>query len=198
LRAPTPSAAAELVATREDQICSTLSQMGNSLAKLMQYKIVRARTRVQEHALSQAFDEVRGKLREASTNTKAARHRLEILITQNLRGAQLRNDALSAKLAPAQLRARFAEAQVRFDSAYANCNIAIAEQIHTAKNRLGLAAASLDALSPLAVLQRGYAIAQNEDGKLVRDASSVSIDDAVKVRLAKGSIRTRVESIEEN
>lgn len=198
LRAPTPSAAAELVATREDQICSTLAQLGNSLEKLMQYKIVRARTRVQQHALSQAFDEVRGKLREASTNTKAARHRLEILITQSLRGAQLRNDALSAKLAPAQLRARFAEAQVRFDSAYANCNIAIAEKIDTAKNRLGLAAASLDALSPLAVLQRGFAIAQNDDGKLLRDASSVSINDAVKVRLAKGSIRTRVESIEEN
>ena len=34
-----------------------------------------------------------------------------------------------------------------------------------AEKRLGLAAASLDALSPLAVLQRGYAIAQNEDGK---------------------------------
>ncbi len=65
-RAPTPSAAAELVAAREDQICSALAQMEHSLSRLMRYKIVTARTRVQEHALSQAFDEVRGRLRAAA------------------------------------------------------------------------------------------------------------------------------------
>jgi exodeoxyribonuclease VII large subunit len=64
--------------------------------------------------------------------------------------------------------------------------------------RLGLAAASLDALSPLAVLQRGYAIAQTQDGKLVRDAKLVSVGDSIKVRLADGRLAARVESVEEN
>jgi exodeoxyribonuclease VII large subunit len=64
------------------------------------------------------------------------------------------------------------------------------------KTRLGLAAASLDALSPLAVLQRGYAIAQNEDGTLLRDAKLISIGDTVKVRLARGTFAARVEGIE--
>jgi exodeoxyribonuclease VII large subunit len=196
-RAPTPSAAAELVAAREDQICAALAQMGESLARLMRYKIVTARTRVQAQALSQAFDEVRGRLRDAGAVTNSARHRLEILITQAVRGAQLLSDALSGSLAPAQLRARFAAAQLRFDSAYANCNIAIANQIEEAKKHLGLAAASLDALSPLAVLQRGYAIAQREDGKLLRDAGLVSVGDTVKVRLAKGTLGARVEGIED-
>lgn len=196
-RAPTPSAAAELVAAREDQLCATLAQAGQSLARLMRYQIVRARTRVQKQALSQAFDEVRGKLRDAAAGTNSARHRLEILITQALRGARLRNDAMSASLAPAQLRARLAEARLRFDSAYTNCNIALEKQLEEAKGRLGLAAASLDALSPLAVLQRGYAIAQTEDGKLLRDASRVSIGDSVKVRLAKGGITARVQGTEE-
>jgi exodeoxyribonuclease VII large subunit len=198
LRAPTPSAAAELVAAREDQLCATLAQAGQSLARLMRYKIVTARTRVQARALSQAFDEVRGQLRNAATVTNSARHRLEILITQALRSAQLRNDALSGNLAPAQLRARFAAARLRFDSAYTNCNIAIEKQLEEAKNSLGLAAASLDALSPLAVLQRGYAIAQSEDGRLLRDARQVSIGDSVKVRLASGGIKTTVNDIEEN
>jgi exodeoxyribonuclease VII large subunit len=57
---------------------------------------------------------------------------------------------------------------------------------------LGLAAASLDALSPLGVLQRGYAIAQDDAGKLVRDAASVNPGDAVTVRLARGRLNTRV------
>jgi len=197
-RAATPSAAAELVAAREDQICSALAQMEQSLARLMRYRVVTARTRVQQHALSQAFDEVRDKLRNASGTTNAARHRLEILISQSLRAARLRNDALSASLAPAQLRARLAEAQVRFDSAYTSCNVAIEQQLEDAKNRLGLAVASLDALSPLAVLQRGFAVAQKQDGSLLRDAKQVETGEAIKVRLARGRLGARVESIEEN
>jgi exodeoxyribonuclease VII large subunit len=66
-----------------------------------------------------------------------------------------------------------------------------------AEKRFALATASLDALSPLAVLQRGYAIAQREDGTLLRDANSLAIGESVQVRLAKGRIRTRVEDVKE-
>jgi exodeoxyribonuclease VII large subunit len=153
---------------------------------------------VQQQALSQAFDEVRGRLRDAAAATNSARHRLQILLSQTVRNAHLRADALSSSLAPAQLRARFTEARVRFESAYTGCNIAIENQLGEAKKRLGLAAASLDALSPLAVLQRGYAIAQTEDGRLLRDAKLVSVGDSVRVRLASGRLGARVESVEEN
>jgi exodeoxyribonuclease VII large subunit len=196
-RAATPSAAAELVAAREDQLCSTLAQMGQNLSRLMRYKIMTARTRVQEQALSQAFDEVRGKLRDAGASTSAARHRLQILINQTVRSAHLRADPLSRSLAPLQLRARFAEARTRFDTAYTDCNAALAKQMEEAEKRLSLSAASLDALSPLAVLGRGYAIAQTENGKLLRDANSVSIGDSVRVRLSKGILGARVEGIED-
>jgi exodeoxyribonuclease VII large subunit len=196
-RAATPSAAAELVAAREDQLCSALAQMGQSLSRLMRYKIVNARTRVQEQALSQVFDEVRGKLRDAGASMSAARHRLQILVGQALRDAHLRADPLSRSLAPVQLRARFAEARARFESAYSDCNTAFGRQMEEAEKRLGLAATSLDALSPLAVLGRGYAIAQHEDGRLLRDAKLVSIGDSVRVRLAKGSLATRIEGIDE-
>jgi exodeoxyribonuclease VII large subunit len=197
-RAATPSAAAELVAAREDQICAALAQSEQNMQRLMRYKIVNARTRVQQQALSQAFDEVRGRLRDAAAATNSARHRLQILLSQTVRNAHLRADALSSSLAPAQLRARFTEARVRFESAYTGCNIAIENQLEEAKKRLGLAAASLDALSPLAVLQRGYAIAQTEDGRLLRDAKLVSVGDSVRVRLASGRLGARVESVEEN
>ena len=197
-RAPTPSAAAELVAAREDQLCAALAQTGQNLSQLMRYKIVTARSRVQQQALSQAFDEVRGRLRDATASTNAAIHRLQILMNQTVRSAHLRADALSGSLAPAQLRARLAEERVRFDSAYTGCNTAIEKQIVEAKKRLGLAATSLDALSPLGVLQRGYAIAQNADGDLLRDAKLLSIGDRVKVRLAQGRIDARVEGVEDS
>jgi exodeoxyribonuclease VII large subunit len=196
-RAPTPSAAAELVAAREDQMCSAIEQLGQNLSRFMRYRIVNARARVQEQALSQAFAEVRGRLRDAATATSSAQHRLQILMSETMRSAHLRADYLNRMLEPAQLGARLTEARVRFDSAYTGCTTAIARQMAEAEKRFALATASLDALSPLAVLQRGYAIAQREDGSLLRDAKSVAIGDSVQVRLAKGRIRARVENSEE-
>jgi exodeoxyribonuclease VII large subunit len=69
-------------------------------------------------------------------------------------------------------------------------------KVQEGRERLALAAASLDALSPLGVLQRGYAVAHDANGKLLRDAASVNQGDAVSVRLAKGKLNTRVETIE--
>ena len=150
-RAPTPSAAAEIVAAREDQICSALENLGRQLVRLTRFKIVDLRSRVQEQALSHAFDEVKSQL-----NT----------------------------------------ARARFDTASSACDVAMETKLQQARERFGRVAASLDALSPLGVLQRGYAIAQDASGKLLRDAASVAPGDAVTVRLAKGKLGTRIERIE--
>ncbi len=151
VRAATPSAAAEIVAAREDQICSTLEHMGRQLVRLTRFQIVNLRARVQEQALSHAFDEV---------------------------------------------KSRLANARARLDSAANACDVSIDAKLQEGRERLALAAASLDALSPLGVLQRGYAIAQDASGKLVRDAAAMAPGDAVSVRLAKGRLNTRVETID--
>ena len=151
LRAATPSAAAEIVAAREDQICSALDNMGRQLVRLTRFQIVLLRARVQEQALSHAFDEV---------------------------------------------KSRLAKARARLDTATNSCDAIIDAKVQDGRERLALAAASLDALSPLGVLQRGYAIAQDASGKLVRDAATVKPGDEVTVRLAKGKLGTRIERIE--
>jgi exodeoxyribonuclease VII large subunit len=198
LRAPTPSAAAELVAAHEDELCTRLDHLQRNLQRLMRFKIIDARTRVQENAMSQVFDEVRGKLRDARRDTDRATHELQTLVKRALQNAQRRSDSVLHRLAPAQLRERLSAARARFDSAYTGCNAAAAGRLEEAKQRLGLAAASLDALSPLAVLQRGYAIAQDKDGRLVRDAQAVATGDLLRVRLARGKLNCRVEEAEEN
>ena len=150
-RAATPSAAAEIVAAREDQICSALDHLGRQLVRLTRFQIVNLRARVQEQALSHAFDEVKSQLNKARS---------------------------------------------RFDAASSACDVAMESKLQDGRERLALAAASLDALSPLGVLQRGYAIAQDASGKLLRDAAAVKQGDAVSVRLAKGRLQTRVEATE--
>jgi exodeoxyribonuclease VII large subunit len=70
-------------------------------------------------------------------------------------------------------------------------------RLEAAHKSFALMAASLEALSPLAVLQRGYAIAQDKDGLLLRDAHSVSIGDHLSVRLARGRLKAKVDGVEE-
>jgi exodeoxyribonuclease VII large subunit len=118
LRAPTPSAAAELVAAQEDQICSALEQLGQALSRLVRFKVIEARTRVQEHVLSQVFEQVRGRLNEARTTTSSATHQLQILMNQTMGKVQARANAVAHKLAPPQLQGRLSTAQTRFESAY--------------------------------------------------------------------------------
>jgi exodeoxyribonuclease VII large subunit len=64
------------------------------------------------------------------------------------------------------------------------------------RSRLAVAVASLDAMSPLAVLGRGYAFAQDERGKILRESRAVKAGERVRVRLASGALRCRVEEVE--
>lgn len=151
VRAATPSAAAEIVAAHEDQICKSLDHMGRQLVRLTKFQVVNLRTRVQQQAMSHAFNEVKSRLVNART---------------------------------------------RVDAASSACDGVITAKLQEGRERFSLAVASLDALSPLGVLERGYAIAQDSSGKLVHDASLLSVGDEVNVRLAKGKVGTRIERIE--
>jgi exodeoxyribonuclease VII large subunit len=196
-RAPTPSAAAEIVAAREDQLCSTLDQLCRQLNRLMRFKVVDARTRVQEHALSQAFDEVRTKLRDARVDLNSATHQLQVMMEQLLKRTNQRTNLLVQQMTPARLQARAANARARYDVAASSINAAMLNHLNQDRERLALAAASLDALSPLGVLSRGYAIAQDASGNLLTDAAAVSVGDEVNVRLAKGKLISRVTAVQE-
>lgn len=196
LRAATPSAAAELVAEREDEIEGYIESCTRDLFQLMRYRIADERTRVHAAAMSHGFDEVQRKLRLAKAETNEAAHKIETLIRRRMENARRRSDAVNCRLSPAELSARVARGHTRLVVLSAARDAAANDQLDDKRGRLAVAAASLDALSPLAVLTRGYALAQNEAGRALRDARDVEIGDAVSLRLARGVLRCRVEDTE--
>lgn len=196
LRAPTPSAAAEIVAAHEAQLCSLLSTLTNNLVRSIRFRIAGSRAEVQEMALSPAFDAVAARLREAMTATDDAEHRLQTAITNVVQRAQRRFGAAAHSLSPAQLRSVVLAARARFESLKKERDAGIAGRLETARQQLGMAAAALDAMSPLKVLERGYAIAHDAQGHVVREASMVTVGDAVRLRLWKGALNCRVEGAE--
>jgi exonuclease VII large subunit len=100
----------------------------------------------QEHALSQVFDEVKTKLHDARVDANSATHQLQVSVNRLLRQATMRTNALAQKISPAQLQTRVTTARARYDAAASSCFAAMSERLQSGKERLGLAAASLDAL----------------------------------------------------
>jgi exodeoxyribonuclease VII large subunit len=196
LRAPTPSAAAEIVAAREDEMADAVHDLTRDLVQAVRLGIMEQRSRVQEAAMSHGFDDVRERLRDSIAAVEEARHRLETSMMRAAQRAHRRADAVVRRLQPVRLGARIAAGRTRFNVACAERDAAISARLEDARGRLSITMASLDALSPLAVLQRGYALAQDERGRLLTDVSAVRPGDQLQIRLARGRILARVEQTE--
>lgn len=150
---------------------------------------------MQSAAMSSSFDEVRALLSGFLRRTGEASHRLELLIKGTVERARRRTDAEACRLSPVGLAAHVAAGRVRYGVAVAARDAALRSRLNDRRSRLRIAAASLDALSPLGVLERGYALAAHGE-RLLRDAHSVKVGDDVHLRLARGSLKCRVEEIQ--
>jgi exodeoxyribonuclease VII large subunit len=196
LRAPTPSAAAEIVAAHEAELCSRLATLSASLARSIQYQIAGARNQVQELALSTAFDAVTGRLHNALSRIEGVDYRLQSVINRSLQNAQRRAGVAAHSLSPIQLRSMAAAARSQFESLTKSRDNAINGRLELAGQQLATAAAALDAMSPLKVLERGYAIAHDSTGRVVREAAALNAGDELRLRLWKGALNCRVEGTE--
>ena len=98
----------------------------------------------------------------------------------------------------ARLGSRVSAAHARFIVLRAEQSAAATSRLEEARARLAAAAAALDALSPLAVLRRGYSVAEDRSGVILRDAGQARAGDLIRLRLAEGALRCRVEEVENN
>jgi exodeoxyribonuclease VII large subunit len=196
VRAATPTAAAEIVAEREDEIGSYVESLTHTLVNAARYRLISERARVQRAAMSQGFDEVRARLRAARMEADDARRRLECRVSDLTAGARREFEQLAARLAPARMQSRASAARIRLMVARAANEAAVRARLEDARTHLAVEVASLDALSPLAVLGRGYALAEGESGKLLRSSRAARLGERVRLRLGEGALRCRVEEIE--
>ncbi len=121
------------------------------------------------------------------------RGRLAAAIRREIEMVRDRVGHLRAVLRARNPRARVALARIREARARAAATTAIQRHLERRRGLLSAAATRLDALSPLAVLGRGYALVRRErDGRIVREAGDVELGDRLELRLARGQIEAEV------
>ena len=195
LRAPTPSAAAEMVVAAKDEFCSRIERLTGRLRAAARNDLQRRRNAV--HALSSR----RGLAGFHARLGMRGRHAAEL--THQFRAA-MRNAidararayrALRQRLEERDLRRRVAGMHGRLTAADGRLTGAADRTRHRADARFRALAGRLENLSPLAVLGRGYAVCWNADKTaIIRSAASVDAGDLVRVIVAKGEIGCRVET----
>jgi exodeoxyribonuclease VII large subunit len=171
LRAPTPSAGAEIVVKSKGEIVDRVRQLETRLDSLMRYRLSSLRNFLSSKVGTRGFVVAERRIREMTQRVDDLTFRLEQV---GRSGAFIRTRAHRLEIGERRLASAIQQSLKKWHQSFART-------AHT-----------LDALSPLAVLERGYAICLTPEGKVVRSAEEVEVNSDVKVRLHEGSITAKV------
>lgn len=197
-RAPTPSAAAEIVAESEDRIEAFIAQKRQDLFQLIDYKILQSRSDWQESALSSVFSEFPQKIKDWRYEIEDLQEQMRDALAEKIKDRELRLESLTNRISPLKLASKLNERKTRLALLRQKQASAIKDIVDSKDEKLKIKMASLDALSPLAVLKRGFSLVQTESGEILRDAENIKSNDRVKIRLARGKLEAKVLSVEKD
>jgi exodeoxyribonuclease VII large subunit len=193
LRAPTPSAAAEMVVARHDDFVARIDRLSRRVGAAMASRRHRLESRLRTLEARSGLAGMRGRLAMRGRHAAELSHELGRAMRGSLSTRERRYQRLRLALETFDLRRRLAGVRTRLVSGESKLSAVIDRRRHTCQSQLGSVAAKLESLSPLAVLARGYAVCWNGDRTaVIRDAASVAPGESVTVTLARGELSCAV------
>ena len=194
-RAPTPSAAAEMLSPDQREQMQRLTKLETDLARLMRRKLAEARTRL---------DHLRARLKHPGALLREQSQRLDDLEQRLVRAQRNLLARRSSELALLESRLqsgsplpRIRRRQQDLEVLEQRLKAGMQGRLQASRQRLAHLAQMLDSLSPLNTLARGYAIVTDSAGGVVSDASSVNPGDPLTARLANGQLQVTVTQVVE-
>ena len=186
LRAPTPSAAAEIVIQSKHSLDEQVANLRQRLGRAARYRILVAQKALTEMAQHQVFARMADAIARRQQRADDLTYRLAAGYERSLRAARQRIDVASARLRHFDLRRVFAGLRREIDTQQQGLAAALRHFMGQRRAWLEQSAASLDQLSPLKVLERGYALVFDANGALLKDPAQVTDGDPITARLARG------------
>jgi exodeoxyribonuclease VII large subunit len=195
LRAPTPSAAAEMVSGAREELLSTVRSLFGRLSQSARLLFEKRRSALERLARSRAFNAAPNMIRDLEQRFDEATLRMQQAMTRFATSLRHRERIAQARLAGIDLRMLIRSKSERLSRSRQLLAANLRAGLQRKRAGLEVAAGRLNALSPLAILARGYAICRDARGILVRYAESVRSGDGVRITLAQGELDCRVEGV---
>jgi exodeoxyribonuclease VII large subunit len=192
LRAPTPSAAAELVIRSRQDIEAQSEDLSRRLERALRYRLLMARQELANRAQHGAFARMMDGIHRRQQKLDELSFRLEKAERQLLERSHRRAENLAAAIRHYDARRRLAAIRQQLTARVENLAAATHRRLLQSRGALERRTASLEALSPVAILNRGYALVFNRKGELIKDAKQLIVGDDLSARLARGRVRARV------
>ena len=192
VRAPTPTAAAELLSPSSQEWLGYFCYHETRLVRLVQDKI---RNRQQQlDWLMGRLVHPKQRLERFFDHVFNLERRLRLLTSSGLHARSATLAALASRLHRRSPQAQIQNLSLRYQHLAERITVTVQHDLVRRRQRLQTLAQGLHGLSPLATLQRGYAIVQRADtGAVIRDAGDVIPGERVDARLARGQLRCVVE-----
>jgi exodeoxyribonuclease VII large subunit len=193
LRAATPSAAAELVIRSRVEVETQAEAVRERLVRAVERRLLEARNALMERAQDGAFARMMDLIRQRQQKVDDLAHRLERGERQSLDLVRRRLETVAAAVQHYDLRRVLAGIRGELAAGTAALAAAMRNQLLQNKVRIERMGQALEMLSPLAILERGYALVFDGAGQLVKDAGQVSAGDEIRARVARGEIAAVVK-----
>ena len=192
LRAPTPSAAAELVIRSRQEIEDQANALHERLSRSMRYRLLMGRQALTELSQHGAFARMMELIRQRQQKLDDLTHRMEVAQRQLIQQAHRRWEAVAAAVRHYDLRLILSgmrrELASRTTSLVAvTRNVLLQHKVRSERLRT-----ALESLSPLAILDRGYALVFDSEGNLLKDVDPLNVGDEISARLAHGQLQASV------
>ena len=194
LRAPTPSAAAELVIRPRDQVFGQLETIEKHLGQSARYRLAMSARRLHQQGVDRAAAILHRTIGRSAQAIDEHDYSLRARIGSLFTTYGKRLDETTARLRSLDLRLRLARARQRLDRATAAAEQCTRYKVAKAHARLEPAIAHLTQLSPLKILERGYAIVTDRTGTVLTDPAQAPVGSVIEARLAKGTLSAEVRS----
>ena len=195
LRAPTPSAAAEVVSRNQLELLRQIQNGQQRLEMAMDYFLANRTRRFTQlhHRLQQQHPQLR--LARQQTVLERLRQRMSVAVDAQLKRTLSRQQRVTQRLNQQNPQPKIYRAQTRIQQLEYRLAETVRARLSTTRERFGNAVTHLEAVSPLSTLARGYSVTTATDGKVLKQTKQVNTGDVLTTRLSDGWVESEVKSI---
>ena len=196
VRASTPSAAAELVVQTRREFDKHIAELRETLASLVRYRLLEFSRHVHELSARRGFRRPLDLLRQQRQRADEMTSRLALGLRERLRQSRQRFTTAHLRIASFDFRVKISAFRLRLEKRSADLGLRAERLLRNKRDRWQRLTVQLQERGPLKVLERGYAIATDAAGNVLRSAENVALGDTVAIQLHRGRLSTEVKKKE--